>query len=78
MDVSNSRIDKAEQRISESKNGLEEITPNTVQKNKERENMKEKLRGIEGKVRVQTSPPRGCKMRKVERMGKWQYSIFHN
>lgn len=46
-----SRLDKAEQRIRELKHGSEEITPNAAQKHDERENTKEKLRGIEGRKR---------------------------
>lgn len=56
MDVSNSGLDKAEQRISELKNKSEEITPNAAQKDKERENMKEKIRGIEGSMRGSKLP----------------------
>ena len=56
MDVSNSRLDKAEQRLSELKDRSEEITPNAAQKDKERENMKENLRGMEGRLRESKLP----------------------
>lgn len=56
MDVSNSRLDKAEQRLSEPKDRSEEITPNAAQKDKERENIKENLRGMESRLRESKLP----------------------
>lgn len=75
--VPNSRLDKAEQRISELKDRAEEITPNAPQKDEERENMKEVKRHRRQNKTVQMTPTRVCR-RRMERMGGWQCSVLQN
>lgn len=85
MDVSNIRLDKAEQRFSELKCRSGKLPPKAAQEGKERENTKEKLRDLEGKTRRSKLPsrrkvflPERCRRRRTERMGDWQRSIFPN
>lgn len=57
--MSNGGLEKAEQRISELGNRSGEITPPAAWEDKERENMAEKLRGMEGRMRGSELPLQG-------------------